>query len=276
MDGFRAFYSSDGLHLFRYGMMAVRSFPVCLSLILTVFFLSCTPPPPLDETALAGYRTLKQLRARQFRSAAFLIDLRVNDDGHKFSMTTEVYFSGDSTGFYGRGYFGKGTFKGNIIDDVATIYFENGNEYFRGYVSQLQSGADCSSPGEVLIYALSLLSCREDQASDQLAWQRGKREVAGQSGRFFNTVTLRNKKGNAGYPAREKLIDPGCRDSIVVKYDRYSDDFPYYKPRDILYYNGIYNFRAKGFIREQKYNIAIKTKKFDLVIPADAVRLERL
>ena len=70
------------------------------------------------------------MRARQFQSAAYLIDLRINDNGRKFSVSTELYFSGDSIGFYGRGYLGKGAFKGNVINDIVTVYFKSRNEYF--------------------------------------------------------------------------------------------------------------------------------------------------
>jgi hypothetical protein len=200
------------------------------------------------------------------------MDLRVNDDGQKYSISTELYFSGDSVGLYGRGYLGKGAFKGNIINGMVTIYFSRQNEYFTGPLADIGHGAECAGPGEVLLVALSLLTGKDEaENSDDFVYP-SNREVKYHSGRFDRTIKLRQ----GGFPKSEKLIDPACRDSIVIKYYSFSRKYPFYKIEDALYYNETHNFRAKSFIREQKYNIDLKPKKFIVNIPPSAVRLESL
>ena len=221
---------------------------------------------------MEGYRLLTDMRGGQFRSAAFLVDLRVNDDGKSYSVTTELYFSGDSVGFYGRGYLGKGAFRGQIIDDIVTVYFNRQNEYFTGPPADIGRGADCASPGEVLLLVMSLLTGRRGPESGEHLMMPSKREICYVSGRFEKTVSLDKQ----GYPQSEKLIDPACRDSIVIQYHSPGRQFPYYKVQNALYYNGKFNFRARGFIREQKYNIDIGSSKFAVDIPASAVRLDSL
>ena len=109
--------------------------------------IGCAPTAPLDEAAVSAYRQVQQARAEQLHSAAYLIDVRINDQGNKYSVTSELYVAGDSVGFYGRGYLGRGVFKGRITDDTATIYFEREQEYFSAGADWLRSGADCARPG---------------------------------------------------------------------------------------------------------------------------------
>lgn len=251
--------------------------------IIAVLFLSivsCAPykagkPGRVDgEKVVRDYSGIAEQRSGLFQSAAYLIDLRINDDGKKFSVTTEAYFSGDSVGFYGRGYVGKGAFKGSVINDLVTIYFSSENEYFSGPLAELNSGAVCSRPGEVLLYVLSLLSGGVEASEiDGFAnFYDTPRRFEYQDGRFDRTVFLNKKR----LPKKEKLIDQNCGDSIVVNYGSHSTKYPFYKTNDILYYNSNYNFRARGFVREQQYNIEIKERKFEVDIPATADRIESI
>lgn len=247
--------------------------PVAIFLAL-MFLLSCAPPPPppVDEDTLKEYDTVTQIRNRRFRSAAYFIELRVNDDGEKYSVKTELYFSGDSVGFYARGYLGKGVSRGQIINDQVTVYFNQQDEYFQGPLADIGAGADCASPGEALLVALSLLSRNEEPVDPEEFVYPSENEMKYHFGRFERTVTL-NKRG---FPQSEKLIDHTCRDSIYLDYYSASREFPFYKIQSLLYYNEVQKFRAKGFIREQKYNIDIQPRKFTVDIPPSAVRLESL
>jgi hypothetical protein len=248
-------------------MLRAVSIFVALTLVI-----SCTPPPPIDKDTLDSYRLIYQMRDEQFRSAAYLIDLRVNDDGNSYSVNTELYFSGDSVGFYGRGYLGKGAFRGNIVNDIVTLYFNSQREYYTGPLADIGSDAECASPGEVLLVVLSLLTGRDIPKSQVDVLYPSRKEIRFRQGRFERTVELDHR----GYPQSEKLIDSLCKDSIVIQYLSSSREFPFYKVRDALFYNELFNFRARGFIREQKYNIDIKPRKFMVEIPPDAVRLESI
>lgn len=245
---------------------------------LTVIFVSiilissCTPPPPIGKNTLEGYRLISRMRHDQFRSAAFLVDLRVNDDGKNYSVTTELYFSGDSVGFYGRGYLGKGAFRGQVINNVATIYFNQQNEYFTGPLADLERGGDCASPGEVLLLVMALLTGKGGYEGPENLSYPSTEELKYVKGRFEKTVELDKR----GYPGSEKLIDRVCRDSIVIQYYSPGRKFPFYKVQNALYYNARVNFRARGFIREQKYNIDIGPGKFVVDIPASALRLDSI
>ncbi|MEE9441687.1 MAG: hypothetical protein V3V99_03370 [candidate division Zixibacteria bacterium] len=246
-------------------------------IVWCLIIVSCTPYKAGridDKKVIHDYSSNVSQRSGQFRSAAYLIDLRINDDGKKFSVTTEVYFSGDSVGFYGRGYVGKGAFKGNVINDVVTVYFSSENEYFSGQLAELNSGSECSSPGEVLLYVLSLLSGRIDtyEVDDFAVFYDNPWRLKYQDGRFDRTILLNKRR----LPKKEKLIDSNCGDSIVVNYGSHSTKYPFYKTNDILYYNDNYNFRARGFVREQQYNIQLKKRKFEVVFPASARRIESI
>jgi hypothetical protein len=245
--------------------------------VLCLSIVSCAPyrAGRVDgKKVIRDYSDISIQRSGLFQSAAYLIDLRINDDGKKFSVTTEAYFSGDSVGFYGRGYIGKGAFKGNIIHDLVTIYFSSENEYFSGALAELNSGAECSRPGEVLLYVLSLLSGRVETSTvkDFAVFYEKPRRFEYQDGRFDRTVLLNKRR----LPKEEKLIDLNCGDSIVVNYSSHSTQYPFYKTNDILYYNSNYNFRARGFVREQQYNIQIKKRKFEVDIPPSAQRIESI
>lgn len=243
-------------------------------IIALALLQSCTPPPPppVDKDTLKDYRQISSMRGENFHSAAYLIDLRVDDAGSKYSINTELYFSGDSVGFYGRGYLGKGAFKGNIIADVVTIYFNQQDEYFSGPLADIDRGSDCSSPGEVLLVVMSLLTGRADVVNPQDVIYPSRNEVRYRSGRFEKTISLDMK----GFPETEKLIDPVCKDSIFIKYQDSSRQFPFYKIQNVLYFNELYEFRAIGFVREQKYNIDVGSRKFEVNIPGSAARLDAI
>jgi hypothetical protein len=241
--------------------------------VLLILVSSCAPPPPIGKTTLSNYRLITTMRRDQFRSAAFLIDLRVDDSGKKYSVTTELYFSGDSIGIYGRGYLGKGTFKGNIIDDVAMVYFSSADEYYTAPLTERGDvGVGCSEPGEVLLSVLSLLAGKEAvRKSDEIVFP-SDHDLRFITGRFLRTVRINGD----GFPETEKFIDSACGDSIVFDYYMFSREFPFYRTTDLLYYNWLQDFRVRGFIREQQYNLAIPVKKFTVEIPASAKRLNSL
>jgi hypothetical protein len=241
--------------------------------VLIVFVSSCAPPPPIGKATLSNYRLITTMRRDQFRSAAFLIDLRINDAGKKYSVTTELYFSGDSIGVYGRGYLGKGTFKGNIIDDVAMIYFSSPDEYYTAPLSDRGDvGVGCDTPGEVFLSVLSLLAGKEAvRKSDNIVYPSGH-DLEFVTGRFDRTVRVNGD----GFPETEKFIDSACGDSIVFDYYMFNREFPFYRTTALLYYNWQKDFRVRGFIREQQYNIAIPEKKFTVDIPPTAKRLDSL
>jgi hypothetical protein len=245
---------------------------IAVTTAFLLLIISCGPPPPIGRQTLKDYRLIAQMRGDQFRSAAYLIDLRVDDDGERYSVNTELYFSCDSVGFYGRGYLGKGAFRGQIINDTATILFSQQNEYFSGPLADIGRGAECASPGEVLLVMLSFMSGRSETENGQKVVYPANDEIGFRAGRFEKTARLDDK----GYPHWEKLIDTACGDSIVLNYYSFSRAFPFYRVEDVLYYNELFNFRARGFIREQKYNIDIGTGKFTVEIPPEADRLKSL
>lgn len=241
--------------------------------VVSLLLFACGPlPPPINDETVDRYYELVRLRAAEFQSAAYLIDMRLNDAGRKFSTVTELYFSGDSVGFYGRGYLGKGAFKGHIINDMVTIYFKRQNEYFSSLMSDIRNRNDCPGPGEIMLLMLSRLSFKHVPGSPEETIRLSQREIYNSFGRFDRMIRLQGKRGI--YPKLVKLNNPLCGDSVMIRFDSYSNTFPYYEPSDILYYNSELDFRARGFIREQKYNIAIKPQKFELDIPVGAARIE--
>ena len=240
-------------------------------IILVVVVLSCAPPRPIDEGATAAYRQLYAARAEQLSSAAYLVDLRLTSGGRKYSVTTELYYSGDTIGIHGRGLFGKSAYRGRLIDDTAVVYFPAENQYFSAPLVTDERFDSCDRSGEVLLYVLSLLGgASGDTAVSSIrpSSEWGKY----QSGRFDIQVRLTDK----GYPRQEIRVDHQCGDSIAITYRSEESRFPFYRPHEILYANKKTNFRAKGYIREQKYNIAIPVKKFVVTVPANAARIDSL
>ncbi len=252
-----------------------------LSFIIIIFLQGCTPTPrPIDESpgerfdySPINYMQLSERRARLMYSSAYLIDLRVNNQGQHYDVTTEVYFSGDSIGVFGRGYLGKGTFRGHVIDDRVKIYFPDANEYVEYLLSELTTAGECAGPGEVMMYMLTLLSGKSHSLSSDQQMGQHPDELVFKTGRFTNTVYLKSAVDDQ-YPRREMYLDHDCDDSIVIGYRDFSREHPFYKINDILYYNERLEFRARGFMREQKYNIDIDERKFVVQIPAGAIRLD--
>ncbi len=240
-------------------------------MIVLITFASCTPTPKInDEPIKSGYVGMLVERTAKWHSAAYLIDLRVNNAGEKNSVITELYFSGDSVGFYGRGYLGKGAFKGNIIDNNITVYFPDAREYFQNSIDKLNLDADCGRPSEVLFYVLSLLSGEKPGILNGESAYGNQKKLEYHDKRFLRTVFLKN----GVYPKKEKLIDPACGDSILVRYMDFDENFPYYRIRDILYHNDRHHFRSIGFIREQKFNVDLPEAKFRVNLPSEAVKID--
>lgn len=245
--------------------------PIVLLVTLTAI-LSCAPPKPVDEGALASFRQLRASRATQYQSAAYLIDLRLNTDGRKYSVTTELYFSGDSIGIYGRGLLGKSAYRGHILDDTVLIYFPTENQYFSAPLVANQRVNSCDRSGEVLLYVLSLLGRGENDTAGRNDINPAGRWAEYRDGRF----DVRLRLTGTGYPQDEIRVDHTCGDSIAITYQITKDQYPFFRPREILYSNRTTNFRAKGFVREQKYNLPIPAKKFAVTIPATAARIDSL
>jgi hypothetical protein len=243
---------------------------------------SCPPPTPVEEGRRGGktytepvisFRDMEEIRSRQLRSAAYLIDLRIDDAGKKFSVTTELYLTGDSVGFYGRSYLGKGAFKGHIINDTVLIYFQSENQFLRSRRTDIYDLDSCLQPAEFLFHLIPRLAGRvteEDmifvaQDSARLTFRRGmmERTIVLETDRFL-------------YPDYETFLLPSCGDSLLINYGSYSREVPFYRPLDFVYYNAAFDFRARGFIREQKYNIDLDRNKFQVAIPPDADAISTL
>ena len=208
-------------------------FRVLIALLTPLIFLSCGTPPSLNESAISDCRAIFKVRADSFRSAAYLIDLRVNNAGKKYSVMTELVFSGDSIGLYGRGYLGRGAFKGYIIRDTIVLYFASENEYYSTTLTRLDLSGDCARGGEAMLFALSLLSGWTDPAMDRDSLRVVGNWASYKMGRFTGTLLLTRQ----GYPRSEVLTDNSCHDSINISYGLFESDFPFYQTLEFVAYS---------------------------------------
>jgi hypothetical protein len=76
--------------------------------------------------------------AGKIRAEAYLFDSRIKHDGRTTSVRLDLYRTDTLIGFAGRGYLGKGAFKGWITAESLLVYMPRSNEYVHEAIAELE------------------------------------------------------------------------------------------------------------------------------------------
>ena len=182
---------------------------------------------------------------------AYLFDLKIYQEGRKNSVRLDIYWNGDSLGFYARGYLGKGVMKGILTGDALLVYFPTENEFYSGRIeSLLVNNCFEEMPFERMIVDLFGMT------PDRIEYSFGK---------FYLNI-LEEKKGERKY----ELVAYDCLEKIELEYDWHENRFI---PEQINYAkdDGSFKFEAKR--RKYRLDIGLPADKFEVSIPQTAARI---
>jgi len=74
----------------------------------------------------------------KIHAEAYLFDARIKHDGRTNSVRLDLYRTDSLIGFAGRGYLGKGAFKGWITAESLLVYIPRTNEFVREAITELR------------------------------------------------------------------------------------------------------------------------------------------
>jgi len=218
-------------------------FPFAILLIITIS--GCGAYRDVPE----GHEQKVEYENKKIKVEASLFDARLYKDNKPTSFRLEVFQTDTLLGVAGRGYLGKGAFKGWMRQDSLMIYFPTAKEYLYEATADLLRSEGCMSD----IFGLDLLSCfRERPQNDGY-------------GDNLVIMPVEKEKKKAQYVIYQK----DCPWQLVIFYDLRKKGW---RIKKFEFTNGD-DFTLKGQRREYKPNARVKLKRFRLEIPPGAVRI---
>lgn len=198
--------------------------------------------PASDEQAV-------EYENKKIKVEASLFDARLYKDNKPTSFRLEVFQTDTLLGVAGRGYLGKGAFKGWMRQDSLMIYFPTTKEYLYEATSDLLRSDGCVSD----IFGLDIMRCFQERPQND------------GSGENFVIMPVEKEKNKSQYVIYQK----DCPWQLEILYDLRKKGW---RIKKFEFTNGD-NFILKGQRREYKPNAGVKLKRFRLDIPPGAVRI---
>lgn len=180
---------------------------------------------------------------------AYSFQARLHSAGKPVSFRLEIYQTDSLLGLSGRGYLGKGALKGRLTSDSIEVYFPSTKEYLYEALADLISGSECPLP----LARLDVISLFYNLA-DSVKFSQDIRVVA-------------NHK-DAKRPEYIIYAD-GCAWQLELRYDKRKTGW---RIRDFTFTDGK-DIRLSGRRSKYKAKANIKRKRFEVVLPSDAVRI---
>lgn len=193
---------------------------------------------------------------------AFLYDVKHVQDGKPTSIRLDCYRVDSVMGFAGRGYLGKGAFRGRVTRDSLVMYFPAANEFWAGRLDSLASASD-------------------DSGACIATLQNALVSILDPSGATLSRESwLSTSEGDtfSGSPISEHSTQQGREAPVLRQYHKGPCHM------DVWYrtYQGIYcassleikdgrGFRITGMLRERRFSVKVTLDKFEPRIPYDAV-----
>ncbi|MBD3333505.1 hypothetical protein GF356_11715 [candidate division GN15 bacterium] len=213
-------------------------------IVLAVGFTGCGRPRSGVETRDRGQDVIPE----DIVAEAYLFDARVKKDDKPTSVRLEIYRTDTVIAFNGRGYLGKGAFRGIVRDDTLLVYFPTIDEFTHEPVADL----------------LNSLSCRAGLKRfdlDALFEQTP------------DSVGLDNLVVDGDYEDEDHpvfvLRREGCEWALRLEYDRRDERWWL----DEFYLESGPDFELRGRRRTLREQTEVPRSRFDVSIPAGAVRL---
>ncbi len=179
---------------------------------------------------------------------AYLFDARVHRDGKPTSFRLEIFQDDAVLALGGRGYLGKGALKGWMRSDSLKIFFPSTGEYVYEAVTDIFGSLNCA--------VLNL-----DHSLERYFMEPP--EVGNESG--LTVELLQDKKKFREYV----IYQPGCAWQLTLRYDLQKKGW---RVKRFELDDGD-KFRLTGKRREYKARAKVPGSKFELTVPAGAVRI---
>lgn len=187
-------------------------------------------------------------RKARIGAEAYLFDARMKRDGKPTSVRLDLYQTDTLIAFNGRGYLGKGAFKGWLTSDSLKAYFPSTNEYVYEAVDDLFASLNCTTS----TVGLPLFRCFHGTPGTGLPKDLLVQETDPDPGRHVFVIQ------SAVCPWTAELVYD--RQVFGERLERFSFD------------DGS-AFTVKSKRRQYKAEAKVPNTRFRLNIPADAVRV---
>ncbi len=131
--------------------MTNRSF---LAIFIMAFAIAFTVSCSSGNKTAPGEESTDQVNLPDVNVEAYLFDVKLRRKGKPTTVRLDIYQTDSVVAMYGRGYFNKGAFRGQITSDSMLIYFPSTNEFLNESNENLFNSFDC----ETELTGINLLS----------------------------------------------------------------------------------------------------------------------
>lgn len=214
-----------------------------MTLVVGVFLVGCGGPRQGN-----GDREGRPLRNSRIRAEAYLFDARIKHDGRTTSVRLDLYRTDTLIGFAGRGYLGKGAFKGWIAAESLLVFMPRTNEFMQEAIAELRvldSSVSCLDELDLL----RLFGNLPDQGN-------------------LGHLLVESNYDNLKRPEFE-ISDPGGLWQLDLVYDEHD---PGWRIREFEFDDGS-DFQLEATRRRFKTEARIPVDAFSVELPPDARRI---
>ncbi len=216
-----------------------------LMLVIGAMFSGCGTP----HSGVIVEESVQQRLDETIEVEAYSFNARLKRDGKPTTFKLEIYQTDSMLGLSGRGYLGRGALKGRVTSDSLEVFFPSSKEYVCEALDDLVAGSDCPFPlSEIDIISLFYNLPEHVKLSDG--------------------ITVVSDYENADRP-KYIISAEGCPWKITVTYDRRD---PGFRIRSFRFTDG-QGTVLRGQREKYRDSAKIKRKRFEVVLPPDAVRL---
>lgn len=213
-------------------------------IVLALCAVGCGRPRTGGETSDRAEADLRE----DVIAEAYLFDARVKKDDKPTSVRLEIYRTDTLLAFNGRGYLGKGAFRGIVRNDTLLAYFPTIDEFTHEPVADLLGSLSC--PAGLERFDLDALFERTP-----------------------DSVGLDDLVVDVDYEDEDHpvfvLHREGCEWALRLEYDRRDERWWL----DEFYLESGPDFELRGRRRTLREQTEVPRSRFDVSIPAGAVRL---
>ena len=214
-------------------------------LILSHVFIGCFG----GVKDLSGVSSSETINDIEISVEAYLFDVKLRRKGKPTTIRLDLYQTDTVVAMYGRGYFNKGAFGGQLTNDSMLIYFPSTQEYLYETIEDLFLSFDCESE----LIGLNLLSYFIDLPE------------SGHISENLNVTTIEEKDGRRII----EIYSVNCPWKLLLEYSKENkgwriEDFEFDDAKDVT---------LKGSRRQYKEKVSVSALRFRTVIPPDAFRI---
>jgi len=125
--------------------MSLIKYYLSLALLMAVI-VGCGGPPQRQRNISLS----EKIPPQKITAEAYLFDAKIKRRGKINSFRLEVFQADWGLAIGGRGYLGKGAFKGVITSDSLLVYFPMSNEYLYEPIDKLMQSFDCTKERPII------------------------------------------------------------------------------------------------------------------------------